>query len=239
MQSKTEGIVLRTIKYGENQLIVDILTKDFGMKTYMIYGARSSKSKKKGLYNVPNILGIDALHRENKSMDRILDETLSYTYQTVPFDFYKMSTAMFISELSSKVLRKSDATATTFDFISKNLKWLDSNSKGFQLLPIHFMISWVGEHGIEFHLQEQDWFPYFDFYEGKFMPHQPNHRDFIEGDDLALFKSLVDVPLDELGQIKSKRESRNVLLDQLIRFYRHNIEGLSEVKSVQVLREII
>ena len=43
MTHKTKGIVFRTVKYGETSLVVTVYTEFFGVQTYMVNGARSTK----------------------------------------------------------------------------------------------------------------------------------------------------------------------------------------------------
>ncbi len=45
MIAKTQGVVFHQIKYSETSLIVKIYTRDFGLQSYLIKGARSKKSK--------------------------------------------------------------------------------------------------------------------------------------------------------------------------------------------------
>jgi DNA repair protein RecO (recombination protein O) len=45
MVIKTRGIVLRAIKYSETSVIADIFTEQFGLRSYIISGVRTSKSK--------------------------------------------------------------------------------------------------------------------------------------------------------------------------------------------------
>ncbi len=239
MQTKTEGVVLRTVKYGESQIIVDILTKDLGMQTYMIYGARSARSKKKGLYSIPNMLQLDVVHQENKSIQKIQDQVLIHPYKSLHFDFMKMSTAVFIAELTSKVLSKSDVSPGTYEFVKRYFIHLDQFEGNIALIHLHYMVHWTGDHGFEFQTQEGDWFPFFDMEQGRFVPQEPVHNAYLSNDTLELFKNLLGTRVEELHTILSNRTQRNLLLDRLLYYYRYNIDGLPEMKTYQVLRDIL
>ena len=58
MITKTKGIVLNYIKYGDTSIICKIYTKSFGVQSYIINGIRNSKSKNIGLYQPLNILDL-------------------------------------------------------------------------------------------------------------------------------------------------------------------------------------
>ena len=44
---------------------------------------------------------------------------------------------------------------------------------------------------------------------------------------------------NELGGITSTRQQRNQLLVELIRYYRYHVEGMREINSLKVLREVM
>lgn len=47
MISKTKGIVLRSVKYGETSLIVTIFTELFGLQSYLVNGVRQASKKRR------------------------------------------------------------------------------------------------------------------------------------------------------------------------------------------------
>ena len=48
MLVNTKGIVVKTINYGETSVIATIYTEQLGLRTYMLKGVRSGRSKRKG-----------------------------------------------------------------------------------------------------------------------------------------------------------------------------------------------
>ena len=60
MQEKTQGVVLRTLKYNDNSLIVDIYTAIRGTVSFMVKLPKSRKAALKGVFFRPlSILEID------------------------------------------------------------------------------------------------------------------------------------------------------------------------------------
>ena len=45
MITKTRGIVLRSVRFGESSLIVDVLTKSSGRVSFMVHIPKTSKGK--------------------------------------------------------------------------------------------------------------------------------------------------------------------------------------------------
>ena len=73
MIHKTKGIVLRTVKYGETSLVVTIYTELFGVQTYMVNAARTTKrtGNKAAMFQPAAILGLEVYHNDQKAMQRI------------------------------------------------------------------------------------------------------------------------------------------------------------------------
>ena len=66
MLVKTHAIVLRSIKYGDSQLITDMLTETFGRVSFVSNIPRTQKAKiKKQLFQPLTILEIELDHRPN------------------------------------------------------------------------------------------------------------------------------------------------------------------------------
>ena len=53
MISKTKGIVLRTVKYGETSVVVTIFTELFGLQSYLVNGVRASNTNPKLVVPIP------------------------------------------------------------------------------------------------------------------------------------------------------------------------------------------
>ena len=78
MITKTRGIVLNYIKYGDTSIICKIYTEQFGLQSYIINGIRKSKSKNIGLYQPLNILDLVVYHKKTSGLQRIKESKLDY-----------------------------------------------------------------------------------------------------------------------------------------------------------------
>ena len=104
MLISTEAIALSSIKYSESSLIVKCFTLSEGIKSYLIKGIRSRKksSLNVGLFQPLTILEIDANHKNNGNLESLRSAKILHPYKTIPFDIYKNSIALFLSETLSK-----------------------------------------------------------------------------------------------------------------------------------------
>ena len=98
MITKTRGIVLNYIKYGDTSIICKIYTEQFGLQSYIINGIRKSKSKNIGLFQPLNILDLVVYHKKTSGLQRIKESKLDYAYKTLHLDMKKISVCFFLSE---------------------------------------------------------------------------------------------------------------------------------------------
>ena len=106
MTHKTNGIVLRTLKYGETSVVVTIFTELFGVQTYMVNGVRTSKksSAKANHFQPGAILDMVVYHNDLHTMQRIKEFKWAILYENVLSNVIKNSIALYMVELIQKCL---------------------------------------------------------------------------------------------------------------------------------------
>ncbi|MCH2300940.1 MAG: recombination protein O N-terminal domain-containing protein, partial [SAR324 cluster bacterium] len=65
---QTQSLVLKTTSYRDKDLVVHFLTKEFGKKTGIFYGARSQRSAYRSMSEPFSLLGIEFSEKENADM---------------------------------------------------------------------------------------------------------------------------------------------------------------------------
>jgi len=129
---KTNGIVLRTLKYGETSVIVSIYTEVFGVQSYLINGVRTSSKKgpgKANLFQPAAILDLVVYYNELKNLHRIKEFKWSYLYQHLFFNVMKNSVALFMIELLQKCLKQPEPNADLYHFMEEALIHLDKSEE--------------------------------------------------------------------------------------------------------------
>ena len=86
MLDKTEGIVLKTVKYSESSVIATIFTKKFGSLSFIVQGLRSTKNKQKGnLIQSGNILQLEIYLKEQRNLNRIKEYSTAYISKSTQY----------------------------------------------------------------------------------------------------------------------------------------------------------
>ena len=99
MLTKTQAIVLRTIKYGENKLIVDFLTEVEGRLSCVVGIPKTQKGKlKKQFFQPLSILEVELDIRPRQQLHHIRDAHIGVPYASIPFEPSKLSISLFLAE---------------------------------------------------------------------------------------------------------------------------------------------
>ena len=218
MISKTQGLVLNYIKYGDTSIICKIYTQQFGLQSYIINGVRNSKSKNIGLFQPLNILGLVVYHKKNSGLHRIKESKLDYAYCSLHLDIRKISVCFFLSEFLSKISQNEDNQKDKFNFIKDSLIIFDKLLENYSNFHIQFLIKLSKFYGIAI----------------------GNSSDLsikTDKDEINLF---IEECINHSYEVKIKSNNilRNNVINLIIEHYSRNLDVNINLNSTSVLKEI-
>lgn len=220
MLFKTRGIVFRFTKYGETSIIVTIFTEMFGLQSYIVNGVRGKTAKNKiALYQPLTLLDLVVYHRENATILRIKEVTCHYPYQHIHQDIRKSAIAMFLNEIINKAVKDQSHAEEICGFLIPSLIALDQTAviENFHLIFLLRLSRYLG-----------------------FGPQ--TNEEVLDGwsvnrEEGGLLKELLAA--DYETKVVMSYSSRRNLLETLLRFYATHIENFGEVRSVEVLKDVL
>lgn len=219
---KTRGIVFRFTRFRETSIVVTLFTEMFGVQAYIVNGVRSSQPSagKMALYQPLTLLDLVVYHREHANLHRVKEIKCLYPYRTLGTDIVKSTLGIFISEVLNKTVKEEIHSEDVFEFILSSLLALDHLDSGYENFHLIFLLKLSRFLG-------------FGAYSSREVL---GHRVLDERETLVLDK-LVEAEYDTT--VAMTIDQRRILLETLIRFYAEHIDNLGEMKSVQVLREVL
>jgi DNA repair protein RecO (recombination protein O) len=225
MRYKTYGIVLSNIKYRETSIIVRILTEKFGLQSYIVNGVRSAKAKGKiSLYQPLTLLDLVVYHKGDGRMSRISELHCAHPYQSIPYAFKKTTIAIFLSEVLEKVVREEEENNEQFQFLYSALRMFDEKREGFENFHLQLLLKLTQYLGIYPNSPE-------DFY-------RDTNTSLRGNEDIARnISQLIEEDFDFTFQISGAH--RKALLMQTLEFYKTHIDGFGELRSLEILQEIM
>lgn len=219
MLHKTRGIVFRYVKYGDTSIIVTIFTDQFGLQSYLVNGVRSRSGRGMiSLYQPLTLLDLVVYHRENANLLRIKEAKCLHAYQHIHQDIRKTTIALFLHEILNKAVKDQSNTGPIFNFLMRSFISLDQLD-AVENFHLQFLIQLSRHLGFGVHTT----------------------REVLEGtysgeEDLAM-RQLLDAGFDAPPTLPYSM--RKHLLEQLLTFYHRHIEGMPQIRSLEVLKEIL
>ncbi len=239
MLAATEGIVLHLVKYGESSVIATIFTREFGRQSYMVNASRSRKTVNKASLLQPLFMvDIVAYQKENRDIQRIKEIKSNPVYQTIPFDITKSTQAIFLAEILYKTLHEQESYTELFEFMQSALLYFDLMEDGWSNFHLFFLFRLTEYLGFMPNTRKSGFEAWFDLRKGAMVPFEPSHPLFANKEATEHIIKLSLLKMSELEQLKISRDMREYLLSVLLDYYQLHFEGLGEIKSLSVLKEV-
>ena len=219
MLTKTQAIVLHSLKYGETRLIVDMFTRSQGRQSFIVSIPKSVKGKiKKQLFQPLTLLEIEYDLRPKLQLQKLSDVRLASPFSSIPFDPNKLSISLFIAEFLYYALRSEQRNEPLFDYIVNSIQWLDAQTNRFANFHLVFLMRLSRFLGF---------YPNLDHYQA---------GDYFDLRESVLLMMRMDFPTMHL--FRMSHQERNRLLEVSLIYYRLHIPDFPELKSVSVLQEL-
>jgi DNA repair protein RecO (recombination protein O) len=236
---KTNGIILRAVKYSETSIIADIYTREKGLRSYIVSGVRTQKAKvSAGLMQVMSLVDLVGYEREEKGLNRIKEIKAAHVYTSLPFEVMKSSVGIFMAEVTRKVIREAEENKELFDFLFSVFQYLDETKESYANLHLSFLIELSYYLGFQAHDDNDDKNAVFDLREGVFTSETVGHPQFLSPHLSSILRGLISTNWKNSHLIKMTRDERRELLNELINFYRLHIDNFPEVNSLKILQEV-
>jgi DNA repair protein RecO (recombination protein O) len=239
MLTKTQAIVLHSIKYGETRLIVDMFTRSHGRLSFIVSLPKSSKAKVKKQYFQPlTMLEIETDVRPKVQLQKLSDVRLSTAYTSIPFDFSKLSISLFMAEFLYHASRGEQKNVPLYDYLANSIQWLDSQESNFANFHLVFLMRLSRFLGFYPNLDNYQTGDYFDLRESIFTSQPPVHRDYLMPLEAEKIQVMMRMDWGTMHLFQMSHTERNRLLEVALAYYRLHLPDFPELKSVSVLQEL-
>jgi DNA repair protein RecO (recombination protein O) len=243
MLHKTNGIVLRSVKYGESSLVTTLFTSVFGIQSYMVQGVRSSKASRNraGSFQPGVLLELVVYHQQQKNLQRISQFQAAYIYNGLQEDVIKNSIVIFSAELLLRLLPEQAPLPSLFDFVYEYLVSLDKTPVNqVANFPLYFTARCSQELGFDLKGSFSEATPYLDMQNGEFSANEPTMASPVTREDVAALSEILKAgDIDTLKQIHLNSATRLRLIDWYIAFLQLHTGHMGSLRSLPVLRMIL
>lgn len=240
MNETIRGIVIKTVKYGDSSLIVDLFTESRGRCSFMTTTARIKRSVRTStLWHPLSMVEFTADIRDNASrLPRPQEVRSYYCYSTLMFSPAKSAIALFLAEFLSAALREEKTNAPLYKYIESSLQWLDTTADPRAIANFHivFLMHLSRFIGIYPNLEGET--DCFDLRSGCYTSMRPFHSDVLLGAEARALPTLFRLSYATMHVARLSRAERMRTLNVLNDYYRLHMPGFPELKSIEVLHEM-
>ncbi len=234
----TQGIVLHNIKYADKKIISKIYTKDFGLISASITVGNAPKSKiKAGVIQPLTQIEFVVSLKENRDIQQLSEIKCLFVYTDLQSNFNKLCIAQFLNEILYKSLKEQSPNEALFNLICDTYQWLDKSTDSYVDSHIYFLFELTKHLGFYPVNNRTNNLCYFDTLEGRFCETTKSFPMGFDHWQSTLFSDLFSYSVS--NQKKITRTERVALLDCLLHYYKMQIPGLIEIRSYNVLQEMI
>jgi len=233
----SNGIVLQTLKYSDNSLIVKIFTRKSGVISYIIKNAFSKKSKQPASFFSPlAILNLVYNETYSEKLNFIKEVSIAHPFHSISMDIKKNTFLLFYQELLMKLLYNAHAPdEELFDFILEHLLELEATQEIAPDFHIVFLIRLIQQLGytpeLNFSLQTQ----YFSIEDSNFGNCFLETPYFLSKEASFYLFNILKKHNYTLPDKKTRMELLNGMILYLIKYNKQ----IKEIESVGILGEVL
>jgi DNA repair protein RecO (recombination protein O) len=243
MLEKTNGIVLRSVRYGETSIVATIFTEVYGVQSYMVQGVRSSRQSQNraGMFQPGTMLSLVVYHHVSKHLQRIREFHPAYIYTDLQENVVKNSVALFSVEVLLRLLPENAPLPSLFTHVQDYFITLDKLSlKQVANFPLFFVIQCSRELGYELNGNYSKETPYLNLQEGGFTDHPPVAPPYATDDEARALDRLLGMDdYNAIADVELSGDMRLKLIDWFISFLQLHTQHMGSIRSLSVLRTIL
>ena len=213
MLTKTQAIVLHSLKYGESRLIVDMFTRTFGRQSFIVSIPKTSKGKiKKQFFQPLTLLEIETDIRPKLQLQKLNDVRLLTPFASIPFEPDKLAISLFVAEFLYYALRSEQRNELLYDYLEYSIMWLDGQQANFANFHIVFLLRLTRFLGFYPNLDDYEDGDYFDLRESEFMRNPLVHRDFLHPEEAQKVQLMMRMDFPTMHLFRMSHDDINRLL---------------------------
>ena len=233
MNYKSKAITLTYSKQGESSIICKIFTEQQGLQTFIIKGVRSSKSNKKlGIFQALQLVKINATYSEKRGLQYLSEISVDEPIANEKVNMHKNFIAVFIAEITAKVLQENEQNIPLFNFIwntKRELYLTDNLSDNFVLL---FMLNLSKHLGFYPSIDNVN-ATYFNLETAEFSNDSLNLNIYLDKEKSTILKSLL-----QGKEVKIEQKIKSELLKDIMQFFHLNHYNLQNITSHLIIESL-
>jgi DNA repair protein RecO (recombination protein O) len=237
MRVSDKAFVLQSVRHKDNKYILKLFTREHGSITVLARTGKSPSSKIKPAAVLPlNFIEVELVIKQNKELHQ-LHEAGCYNIHTGLHDALpKLAIVQFLNEMLVKSLKEHTANSDLYEFIETCFQYLNDVNENYLNFHLYFLGEFTKYLGFEPQNNYSSVNRFFDCREGIFSTHSLPFPLGLDKDESFLFSEFLKLNTSDAFWSGTQRRK---ILEALIAYYSFHLPAFGEVKSLEVLREVM
>ena len=236
----TKGVVLHCMDYSETSVIARVYTEQLGLQSYIVKGVRKKGARiRRNLFTPLSIISLIANHKEGEGLRVMRDASCEHQLNSIATDIAKTTVSIYLGELLSRAISAQMADPNLYHYIENAILNLENTHEAIAGFPLAFTIGLTRFLGFDPHNNFNPDNTYFDMEGGNFCIHPPGHPYYFSSPLSDAFSEILYAIDAGVISIKADHRTRSELLLRMLEYIRIHIPTFGEIKSVQVLSEVL
>lgn len=235
----SRAIILSIVRYSDDALIAEAYTEELGRVGFIVKISRSARAAvKHTLFQPLAVLELTWDQRASGGLSRPKAARTILPFTSLPYNPYKSAMALFIAEFLHHALRSEPVSTHLYNYIEQSINWLDVCTRNFSNFHIVFLVRLMYFLGISPNVDYPERYKFFDLRAGCFVAVKPTHPDFLSDPEAQFIPMLLRMRYETMHIFHFNGVQRTQLLRYINTYYRLHLDGMPELKSLQVLSEV-
>ena len=235
METTTEALILKKVPYSGSSMITAGYTRKHGVMSFIVRGLGKKRGNKLSALEPLSVVDITFHFREKYDVQTAKEINAKLSSGGLFYDPIKGSIQLFLAEMLYKSLREEAPDEDLFDYITSSLQYFHSGTDHtyFHLIFLIRLTKFFGffpKGDLDEHMC------FFDLQNGVFTSDENSSLHTLDRMDSQGFSILIHA--DYSSNLEFQGDLRRRLLKSLVDYYRLQLEGFGEVKSLPVLMEV-
>ena len=236
MTVDSNGIVLKHTLFGDNDIIVKILTENLGLISFMVKGGKKSNKRK---YLQPlMIVSISFKYNIKRNIQYLNKIILKEVTSEILNNPQKSIISLFLCEIISKSLKEGSEDKEAYDFLFNQILWLNKKNNSILNFDVWFLAHFSKILGISpnFYDVNKNSVKYFNPESGSFSD-STESRNWDHNKSRILF-NLLNIEADKLKDFHLNNNLTKFVLKELIHYYDYHLNNLNLNKCLEVYNSL-
>lgn len=238
MQTTSRAIVLHTLRYNDDHLIVHLFTEREGFVPMLVRISHAAKvAVRHTLFQPLALLEVSWHHRPTAGLQRPKAARTAVMFSDLIYNGHKLSVAFFLAEFLGAALRLEPPSEVLFSYLEQSIRWLDTADKGYSNFHLVFLLRLTQYLGFLPQIEAYRQGAFFDMLHCRFTPMRPS-TPHLAPEEAQWLPTLLRINYDNMRHFRLTGEQRNRFLNIVNDYYRLHLTAFPQLKSLEVLRDI-